>query len=53
MLRELQEETRHGKVLGLSLEEVVVRGVGDHCGLVIVLDFNLLQIRLATEITEK
>ncbi len=43
MLRELQEETRHGKGLGLSLEEVVVGGVGDHRGLAIVLDVNLLQ----------
>ena len=43
MLVEFQEEPHHRKGLGLSLEEVVVGGVGDHRGFAVLLDAYLLQ----------
>ena len=32
MLRQFQQETYHGKGFDLSLEEVIVRGIGDYRG---------------------
>jgi len=38
MLCQLQQETGHREGFNLSLEEVVIRGVGDDDGLAILLD---------------
>ncbi len=43
MLRQLQQETRHGKGFGFSFEDVTFGGVGDHRGLAVLFDAYLLQ----------
>ena len=43
MLRQFQQETYHGKGFGLSLEEVIVRGVGDCRGFAVFFDAYFFQ----------
>ncbi len=43
MLCQLQQETGHREGFDLSLEEVVIRGVGDDGGLAILLDTYLFE----------
>ena len=43
MLCQFQQETGHGERFDLSLEEIVVGGVGDHRGLSVLLDTDLLR----------
>ena len=42
MLCQFQQETAHGKRLDLSLEEIAIGGVGDHRGLSILFDTDLV-----------
>ena len=43
MLCEFEQETCHAEGLGLSLEELIVGGVGDYRGLAVLFDAHLLQ----------
>ena len=43
MLRHFEQEARHGKGFGFSLEELVAGGVGDHRGLSVFFDAYLFQ----------
>jgi len=45
MLRHFEEETHQGEGFGFALEELVVRGVGDHSDLAVLLDAQFLTWR--------